>query len=83
MAETDDGSIQVSAGGGRRKSLKTEVTGRWRPATPAPCRFSDLGGGEEMKKQQIVNVVLRNKWALAVVSLGAVVASGGAGIKWN
>jgi len=35
-----------------------------------------------MKNQKIVGIVLRNKWALVVVSLGAVVASGGAGLKW-
>jgi hypothetical protein len=35
-----------------------------------------------MKNNQIVELLLRNKWALAVVSMGALVASGGAGLKW-
>ena len=35
-----------------------------------------------MKNRKIVDLMLRNKWALVVVSLGAVVASGGAGVKW-
>jgi hypothetical protein len=36
-----------------------------------------------MKSQKIVDMMLRNKWAMVVVSLGAVVASGGAGLKWG
>lgn len=36
-----------------------------------------------MKNSHIVQLLLRNKWALAVASLGAVVASGGAGLKWG
>jgi hypothetical protein len=36
-----------------------------------------------MKNSAIVDVLLRTKWALAVVSIGAAVAVSGAGLKWG
>ena len=36
-----------------------------------------------MINKHVVAVMARNKWALAAVTLGAVVASSGAGAKWG
>ncbi len=36
-----------------------------------------------MKNLKLAHVILRSKWTVAVVTLGAVVASGGAGVKWG
>jgi hypothetical protein len=36
-----------------------------------------------MKHSPIVDIFLRTKWALAVVSIGAAVAASGAGLKWG
>jgi hypothetical protein len=38
---------------------------------------------EMLKNLNVGQLVMRHKWALAVVTLGAVVASGGAGVKWG
>ena len=38
---------------------------------------------EILKNRNLGQLMLRNKWTMAVVILGAVVASGGAGVKWG
>jgi hypothetical protein len=36
-----------------------------------------------MFNQKVVDLLLRKKWALSLVSLSAVVAASGAGTKWG